>query len=146
VCPQARYNPKRMKYRNLFVGLLCLPGLFAQISPVQELIEAVRADSPKLAELLARKDSFGYRVPEMTGRDGVAVWGQEFLFAVESAADATVVIDNDAPAPMKRVPGTGYWYLLKTLRLGTTHQYHYFAGGREIGGYQVAGYNPDSYP
>jgi len=40
---------------------------------------------------------------------------------------------------MKRVAGTNYWYLLKTLRLGTTHQYHYFANGREIGGYQWRG-------
>jgi len=29
------------------------------------------------------------------------------------------------------------------MRLGTTHQYHYFANGREIGAYQVAGYNPE---
>jgi len=127
--------------------LAFLPGLLlAQTNPVQELIEAARADSPKLAELLGRKDSFGYRIPELSGRDGVAVWGQEFLFAVESATDATVIIDSESAVPMRRVTGTNFWYLLKMLRLGTTHQYHYFANGREIGGYQVAGYNPDSYP
>jgi hypothetical protein len=71
-----------MKHRILAIALLCLPSVFAQPNPVQELIEAARADSPRLAELLARKDSFGYRIPEMSGRDGVAVWGQEFLFAV----------------------------------------------------------------
>jgi enterochelin esterase family protein len=123
-----------------------LPALHAQTNPVQELIEAARVDSPKLAELLSRRDAFGYRIPEMAGRDGAAVWGQEFLFAVESPTTATVAIDAEPPAAMKRVAATNYWYLLKTLRLGTTHQYHYFAGGREIGGYQVAGYNPDSYP
>ena len=33
-----------------------------------------------------------------------------------------------------------------TLRLGTTHNYNYFADGRSLGTYDVAGYNPDSYP
>jgi enterochelin esterase family protein len=139
-----------MKLPAVSFALLCLPSLLPQtgmpINPVRELIEAARTDSPRLAELLARKDAFGYRIPEMSGRDGVAVWGQEFLFAVESAADATVVIDNESAVPMKHIAGTNYWYLLRTLRLGTTHQYHYFANNREIGGYQVAGYNPDSYP
>ena len=33
-----------------------------------------------------------------------------------------------------------------TLRLGTTHSYNYAAGAKQLGGYEVAGYNPDSYP
>jgi hypothetical protein len=33
-----------------------------------------------------------------------------------------------------------------TLRLGTTHNYNYLADGRSLGTYDVAGYNPDSYP
>jgi enterochelin esterase family protein len=74
--------------------------------------------------------------------------GQEFLFAVETEKDAAVSIDKEPPIPMKRVAGTNYWYLLKMLRLGTTHQHQYFGGGQPIQGaqYQVAGYNPDSYP
>jgi enterochelin esterase family protein len=126
--------------------LLAAAGLYGQTHPLQELIDAARADSPRLKELLDRKDEWGNRVPELNGRDGVAVWGQEFFFAVQSASAATVVIDGEPPVPLKQVTGTNYWYLLKRLRLGTTHQYHYFGGGREIGAYQVAGYNPDSYP
>jgi enterochelin esterase-like enzyme len=128
--------------------ILCalLPGLEAQVNPLEELIAAARRDSPKLKELLDRKDQWGYRIPEMGGRDGVVVWGQEFLFAVESRTEATVVIDGEPAAAMKRVPDSDYWYLLRRLRLGSTHQYHYFAAGREIGGYQAAGYGPDSYP
>jgi enterochelin esterase-like enzyme len=128
-----------------FFLLSCLP-LLGQPNALQELIDAARADSPGLGQLLDRKDEWGNHLPELHGRDGVAVWGQEFFFAVESPSSATVVIDGDPPLPMKRVNATNYWYLLRRLRLGTTHQYHYFAGGKEIGGYQVAGYNPDSYP
>jgi enterochelin esterase family protein len=125
--------------------VVCAP-LLGQVHPLQELIDAARSDSPVLAQLLERQDAWGNRLPELHGRDGVAVWGQEFFFAVESKTAATVVIDGEPPVSMKRVAGTDYWYLLRRLRLGTTHQYHYFAGGRELGGYQVAGYNPDSYP
>jgi enterochelin esterase family protein len=75
------------------------------------------------------------------------VWGQDFLFAVESTTPATVSIDKQPPIAMKAVAGTNYHYLLKTLRLGTTHQYLYLdAEGKPIGAYEVASYNPDSYP
>jgi len=131
---------------TLPLAFITLPALFAQVSPLQELIDAAREDSPRLKELLDRKDQWGYRLLELHGRDGVAVWGQEFLFAAESRTEATVAIDKEPPVAMKRVPQSDYWYLLRRLRLGTTHQYHYFSGGREIGGYQVAGYPPDSYP
>jgi enterochelin esterase-like enzyme len=142
----ARYRIHARMRRLLFILLSWSPTLIGQVNPLQELIEAARADSPNLGRLLERKDQWGYRLPELHGRDGVAVWGQDFLFAVESPEPATVVIDMDRPAIMKRVEGSNYWYLLRTLRLGTTHQFHYFSAGHEIGGYQVAGYNPDSYP
>ncbi len=130
-----------------FASLFFVTGLLAQINPVQELIDAARTDSPKLKELLGAKDSYGYRIPELAGRDGVAVWGQEFVFAVESAKPASVSIDKEPAIPMKQVPGTNYWYLWKMLRLGTTHQHQYVVDGKPFAApYQVAGYNPDSYP
>lgn len=126
--------------------LSSIPVLLGQISQIEELVETARTKSPALAQMLDRRDEWGNRLPEMRGRDGVAVYGQEFFFAVESSTPATVVIDGEPPAAMDRAPGSNCWYLLRRLRLGTTHQYHYFAAGREIGGYQVAGYGPDSYP
>jgi len=115
--------------------------LFAQKHPLQQLVDAARVDSPELANLL------GHDLPMLRGRNGVAVWGQDFLFAVESETPATVSIDHEPPLAMKRVAGTNYYYLLKTLRMGRTHQYHYFrADGSEIGAYEVASYNPEAYP
>jgi enterochelin esterase-like enzyme len=139
---------------TILAYLFVVAGLLAQakpvdeeINPVKELIDAARTDSPRLKELLEATDAFGRRVPELAGRDGVAVWGQEFVFAVESGSPASVSIDNGPPIPMKRVPGTHYWYLWKMLRLGTTHRNQYTADGRNVGvAYEVAGYNPDSYP
>ena len=82
----------------------------------------------------------------LKGRDGAAVWGQDFLFVVESPTSAQVSIDHQSPLAMKQVPNSSYWYRLQTLRLGTTHHYAYTANGKTIGEYDVAGYNPDSYP
>src|SRR5437867_6978563 len=127
--------------QKLSLLLLCsLPALCDPIHTLQELIEAARTHSPRL------KDLIGSGMPGLHGRDGAAVWGQEFLFAVECDEPASVSIDKQPPVAMTGIPGTKYWYKLMTLRLGTTHNYNYFAGGKSIGTYDVAGYNPDSYP
>jgi enterochelin esterase family protein len=135
------------RVKTALASLCFATALVAQVHPLQELVDAARADSPKLKALFEAKDAYGRRLPELAGRDGVAVWGQEFVFAVESAKPAFVAIDKEAPLPMKQVPGTNYWYLWKMLRLGTTHRNQYMVDGRPFGApYEVAGYNPDSYP
>ena len=126
--------------RSVWLMLAAVGGLFAQTHPLQELIEAARTQSPRLKDLIAA----GF--PGLNGRDGAAVWGQEFLFAVESEKPASVAIDYQPAVPMTNIPGTKYWYKLMMLRLGTTHNYNYLADGRSLGTYDVAGYNPDSYP
>ncbi|MFN7919850.1 MAG: alpha/beta hydrolase-fold protein [Bryobacteraceae bacterium] len=125
---------------RVFLAAALAFSLLAQ-NPIQEIVEAARNHSPTLATLL------GHGLPELKGRDGVIVWGQDFLFAVESSTPAKVSIDKQPALPMKPVAGTNYYYLLRTLRLGVTHQYQYLDGnGKPIGSYEVAGYNPDSYP
>ena len=126
--------------RTLLSLLVTAVALTAQPHPLETLITAARENSPRLRELLAAG------LPGLAGRDGAAVWGQEFLFAVQSEETATVSIDHGPPLPMRRVAGSPFWYLLKTLRLGTTHRYAYAAGAKALGTYDVAGYNPDSYP
>ncbi|MFN7939433.1 MAG: alpha/beta hydrolase-fold protein [Bryobacteraceae bacterium] len=120
--------------------LLLIATAQAQRHPLEQLVEAARAHSLELGALL------GKGLPGLHGRDGAAVWGQEFLFAVESDAPAFVSIDKQPAVAMRRVDGTKYWYKLAVLRLGVTHQYVYSAGGKTLGAYEVAGYNPDSYP
>src|SRR5882757_9976638 len=127
--------------RILLLICVSLSTLAAQTHPLQQLIDAARAgDTARLKELLASG------LPGLQGRDGAAVWGQDFLFAVESEKPATVSIDHQPAVALNSIPGTKYWYRLMTLRLGTTHNYNYFADGKSLGTYDVAGYNPDSYP
>jgi enterochelin esterase-like enzyme len=128
---------------KLLITLLFLATLSAkaQTHPIQQLIDAARTgDTNRLKEL------FASGLPLLQGRDGAAVWGQDFLFAVQSDQPATVAIDHQPSVSLTNIPGTKYWYRLMTLRLGTTHNYNYFADGKSLGTYDVAGYNPDSYP
>jgi len=108
-----RQGGGRMK-RFVSVLFLSLAGLGAQMHPVEESIEAARTNSPKLKDLLAN-GPIG-----LHGRDGSAVWGQDFLFAVESDKPATVSVDHQPDLTMTNIPGAKYWYRLVTLRLGTT--------------------------
>ena len=63
-----------MKALAMLLGGLALG---AQMHPLQELIEAARThDQGRLRALL------GSGLPGLKGRDGAAVWGQDFLFAV----------------------------------------------------------------
>jgi enterochelin esterase family protein len=82
-------------------------------------------------------------------RGGAAVWGQDFLFAIDMEATPTISIDRQAPLSMTRVPGSTLWYRLMRLRAGVTHSYEFFSDGKPMSlmySYDVAGYNLDSYP
>ena len=126
-------------FRLLLLTFVALT-LNSQTHPLQEIVEAARTNSPRLKDLIASG------LPNLQGRDGAVVWGQEFFFAVQASKPASVSIDQQPPLPMTNIPGTTYWYKLATLRLGTTHNYNYFSEGKSLGTYDVAGYNPDSYP
>lgn len=126
--------------RVIWLGWLAAVVALAQMHPLQELVEAARTNSPRLKDLLGRG------LPGLAGRDGALVWGQEFLFVVESEKPASVSVDRQPAVPMTPVAGTRFWYKVMTLRLGTTHNYNYLVDGKSIGTYDVAGYNPDSYP
>lgn len=124
----------------LFLSALAVQ---AQTHPLQALIEAARAKSPALKELMPKT------LFDLKERGASAVWGQDFLFAVETDKQAAVSIDGQEPEAMTRIAGSNLWYLLKKMRIGVTHNYQFYADGHSLGNqyrYDVAGYNPDSYP
>ncbi len=129
--------------RILPVLLLAVAAAPAQIHPLQAAIEAARAQSPELKDLLPKT------VFDLRERGAAVVWGQDFLFAIETGQVAAVSIDGQPPAPMTRVPGSSIWYRLQRLRIGVTHNYQFYADGKSLGTayrYDVAGYGADSYP
>ena len=116
-------------------------GLAAQPHPLQELIEAARAKSPELQELLAR------RAPNLKAQGGAWVWGQDFLFAAQAQSAAAVSIDGQPAAALDRLGDSNVWCRVFKMRTGVTHSYQLTADGKALGARRdIAGYNPDSWP
>lgn len=131
-----------MKHAAMTLLLFIIPAS-AQKSSLETLIDAARQHSPALKELLPAS------IHALKERGGAAVWGQEFLFAIDMETTPTISIDRQAPLPMTRVPNSSLWYRLMRLRAGVTHSYEFFSDGKAMSlmySYDVAGYNLDSYP
>ncbi|HYL73631.1 MAG TPA: alpha/beta hydrolase-fold protein [Bryobacteraceae bacterium] len=126
--------------RRLFLlGAALVFSLGAQTAAVESVIEAAREKSAGFRDLLAKGRNL---------KNGVAmVWGQDFLFAVETEKQAAVSIDGLGEAPMVRIADSNIWYRLVKMRTGVTHAYEFRAEGKALGARRdIAGYNPDSYP
>src|SRR5579864_1548001 len=126
--------------RKVFlVGAGLVFALGAQTAAIESVIEAAREKSPGFRDLLAKGRNL---------KNGVAmVWGQDFLFAVETEKQAAVSIDGTPEAPMVRLADSNIWYRLVKMRTGVTHAYEFRAEGKALGARRdIAGYNPDSYP
>ncbi|HVW86390.1 MAG TPA: alpha/beta hydrolase-fold protein [Bryobacteraceae bacterium] len=122
----------------LFLACAALP---AQTHPIQAAVEAARAHSPELKDILTKN------VPNLKAQGAALVWGQDFLFAVQSDKEPTVMIDWQPPAAMTQIPDSNIWYRLVKMRTGVTHPYEFDVDGKAIVPRRdVAGYNPDSYP
>jgi len=131
-----------MKHLAALLLLFHVP-VCAQKHPLEALMDAARQQSPALKELLPAN------IHALKERGGAAVWGQEFLFAIDIETTPTMSVDRQAPLPLTRVPGSNLWYRLMRLRLGVTHSYEFFSDGKPMSlmySYDVAGYNLDSYP
>ena len=124
---------------KLVLFLLTSSAAFAQTPPLAELIALAR-QGPAAQGL---KD----RITKTLGaKGGNAVWGQDYLFAVEGAAPVTISLDNQPAVPMMQIEGSTMWMLLTKMRTGVTHSYQYYAAGKPLGARGDAiGYNPDSY-
>ena len=125
--------------KKLALFLLASSALLAQTAPMEELIALARQGpaAPGLKDKITKTPS---------ARNGVTVWGQDFLFVYDSPAAVSVSIDSQPALPMKQVEGSTLWMLLTKMRTGVTHSYQFSAAGKPLGARGDAiGYNPDSY-
>jgi enterochelin esterase family protein len=129
-----------MKKLFLATSLSAL-GLCAQTHPLQALIEAARVNAPALKDLLTGN------APNLKAQGAAFVWGQDYLFAVDSGSPPSVSIDGQPPTAMMRARDSSAWYRLVKMRTGVTHSFQFYADGKMLlARRDVAGYNPDSYP
>jgi enterochelin esterase family protein len=129
---------KRLTILALCLAFVCAAS--AQEHPLAQLIDRARQgpETPGLAELITKT---------LTPKGNTAVWGQDYLFVVESPAPASVSIDQQAPVPMAKVGSSNLWMKLQKMRTGVTHAYQFYADGKPLANRSdVPGYNPDSYP
>ncbi|MFZ0591342.1 MAG: alpha/beta hydrolase-fold protein [Bryobacteraceae bacterium] len=129
---------KSIAIAALAAGLVCAAS--AQIHPLAQLIEAARQgpDAPGLADLITKT------LPPKTN---AIVWGEDYLFVIESAAPATVSIDQQPAVAMSKIANSNLWMRLVKMRVGVTHAYQFYSDGKALGNRSdVPGYNPDSYP
>jgi enterochelin esterase family protein len=72
--------------------------------------------------------------------------GPDFVWAVEAAAQPTLVVDDQPATTMRRITGTNLWFHTGQLRVGTSHGFHYLVNGAKFGGsVDVPAYTTDSY-
>jgi enterochelin esterase family protein len=116
-------------------------GLSAQTSPIETIIDSARTKSPAFKDLLTN-------VAHNLKTQGAAlVWGQDFLFAVETEKQPALAVDGLPAVAMTRIEGSNIWYRVVKMRTGVTHAYEFHADGKPLFARRdVAGYNPDSYP
>jgi enterochelin esterase family protein len=106
-------------------------------------LSRTRPDSPEFRELLVK------HLGEAPIKSGAAFnsHGPDFVWAVESATQPSMVIDDQpAGGPMRRIAGSNLWFYIAKLRVGTSHRFHYLINGAKFGGsVDVPAYTPDSY-
>jgi enterochelin esterase-like enzyme len=129
--------------KTVFVVWVAALAALAQSNSLDELMQAARTSSPQLKSLIER-DIPGVNA---AAKSGVAIHGQDFLFAVNTASTPHVVLNEDTPRPMKRIADSNLWYRLEKMRTGTTYSYYLLVDGKPLAPRtDIAGYNPDSYP
>ncbi len=85
-----------MKHQAALLLLFFVP-VCAQKHPLEALMDAARQQSPALKELLPAN------IHALKERGGAAVWGQEFLFAIDIETTPTISVDRQAPLSLTRV-------------------------------------------
>jgi enterochelin esterase family protein len=101
-----------------------------------------RPDSPEFRDLLVK------HLGEAPIKAGEAFNsnGPDFIWAVESASQPSMILDDQPAGPLRRIAGTNLWFHVAQLRVGTSHRFHYLVNGAKFGGsYDVPAYTPDSY-
>src|SRR4051812_14339419 len=114
----------------LGLAAVCLsaPAYALDRSAMDQLLAAARTpDSPAFHEMLTK----AMLAEEL--KSGVAFNsnGPDFVFAVQTAKQPTLVIDEQPAVAMKRAGDL--WFYTGKLAIGTAHRFHYLVDGAKFG-------------
>lgn len=98
---------------------------------VPQLIDLAKADSPQLREAI--QSSFAAK--DLQEGTAWAGHGPDFLFAVETSSQPSLVIDSNAATEMKHLAGSDLWYATAHVEpVARLHSFHYIVNGAPFGG------------
>src|SRR5271157_2083954 len=117
--------PKRSGF-----ALLAVVAFAADRPSVPQLIEMARHQPAGLEEAL-RATLGDEKLKKGTAFAGE---GPEFIFAIESAVQPELFVDDRPEAAMDRVGKTNLWFQTAALRPGTVHGFYYTVNGARTGG------------
>jgi len=115
----------------------------AEKRSAQQLIELANAHSPSLQEAIAA--SFDAKdLKEGTAWSG---HGPDFFFAIETASQPSLVIDDAPGAQMQHLSSSNLWYAPAHIEpVGRLHSFHYLIQGAKFGGrLDLPAFGPLSY-
>src|SRR4051812_14927168 len=134
-----------MAMKKLAIVFFCLVSwaFGAEKKSATELVALANARSPELQSAITATFE-----PKAL-KEGTA-WsgrGPEFFFAVESALQPSLVIDDAAGPKMERIGETQLWYASARIeQLGKLHSFHYIINGAKFGGsLDLPAFTADSY-
>jgi enterochelin esterase-like enzyme len=129
----------------VIVGALYpLPGYGMERAAMDQLLALARTrpDSPEFRDALVK------HLGDAPIKSGEAYNsnGPDFIWAVESAIQPSMILDDQPAGRMRRIAGSHLWFHTAQLRVGTSHRFHYLINGAKFGGsVDVPAYTPDSY-
>ena len=93
-------------------------------------LSRTRPDSPEFREALLK------HLGEAPIKSGEAYNsnGPDFVWAVESATQPALTVDDQPAGPMRRIAGSNLWFYVAQLGVGTSHRFHYVVNGAKFGG------------
>jgi enterochelin esterase-like enzyme len=116
---------------SLGVILCVAPSFAADNLDCEQMIRLAASGKPGLKEAVLTN----FSEDALKGGRQFLFHAGDFFFAVESDAQPSLVIDEDAPRAMNRLKDTKIWYAAVTgLRVSFDHRFHYVLNGKNFGG------------
>ena len=80
-----------------------------------------RPDSPEFRQVLVKQ----LGDTEIKKGEAFNSNGPDFIWAVETAKQPAIFVDDQPAGPMRRISGSDLWFYVAQLRVGTAHRFHY---------------------
>jgi enterochelin esterase-like enzyme len=127
-----RFRMRAMWKSALLPFCLVVSAFAADKLSAPQLIDLAKSDSPQLREAIQST----FAAKDLQEGTAWAGYGPEFFFAVQNAAQPTLVMDESSSgSQMRHLAGSDLWYASEHIEpVGRLHSFHYIVDGAAFGG------------